>query len=184
MLGYFFAGAAGAVVAYFLDPDRGRRRRNVTRDRLMALLRRQAWHLSRMGRRAAGTAYGISQQVSHAPEIREALDDATLARKVESEVFRDRLIAKGAINVNVEDGVVVLRGQVDRPEDVLGIEDVVRRIPDVLDVQNLLHLAGEPAPNKAEAISAERAPTGDRQTEAQAKLEPGDGQQETQELAA
>jgi hypothetical protein len=126
----------------------------------------------------------MTQEVTHAPEIREALDDATLARKVESEALRDPSIAKGAINVNVEDGVVVLRGQVERPEDVVRIEDAVRRIPDVIDVQNMLHLPGEPAPNKAEAISTEHAPAPARPSKAKAKLEPSDPQEKTEELAA
>jgi osmotically-inducible protein OsmY len=116
-----------------------------------------------MGRRAAGSAYGVVQEVAHAPDIREALDDATLARKVESEVFRDPNIPKGSINVNVEDGVAVLRGEVERSTMILEIEAAVRRIPDVLDVQNLLHRPGELAPNKAEAMSAEKPPSTSRE---------------------
>jgi hypothetical protein len=60
--------------------------------------------------------------------------------------------------VNVEDGVVVLRGEVERSTQILEIEGAVRRIPDVLDVQNLLHRPGEIAPNKAEAMRSERPP--------------------------
>jgi hypothetical protein len=149
----------GAALAYFADPDRGKRRRNVARDRLMAFARRTFWNSSRLGRRSVGSAYGVVQEVAHAPDIREALDDATLARKVESEVFRDPSIPKGSININVEDGVVVLRGEVERSAQILAIEGAVRRIPDVLDVQNLLHRPGEPAPNKAEAMAAERPPS-------------------------
>jgi osmotically-inducible protein OsmY len=158
MWSYVLAGAAGAAIAYLFDPDRGKRRRNMARDRSLAFLRHQGMRLSRSGRRAAGAAYGITQEVAHAPDIREALDDATLARKVESEVFRDPTIPKGSINVNVVDGVVVLRGELHRPEQINEIEAAVRRIPDVIDVQNLLHLPGQPAPNKAAAMSAERRP--------------------------
>ena len=159
MLRFIFSAVAGAALAYFVDPDHGKRRRIIARDRVLALRRRTSWRVSRWGRWTAGAVYGVGQEVAHAPDIREALDDATLARKVESEVFRDPLIAKGGINVNVEDGVVVVRGQVDRPDDIVRIEDAVRRIPDVLDVQNLLHLPGAPAPNKAEAMTTERPPT-------------------------
>jgi len=66
--------------------------------------------------------------------------------------------------VNAEEGVVVLRGQVERREQIGTIEESVRRIPDVLEVQNFLHIPGEAAPNKAEAISAERPPSKRRRT--------------------
>jgi hypothetical protein len=174
MLRFIFSAVAGAALAYFIDPDHGRRRRNIARDRALALMRRASWRVSRWGRWTVGAVYGVGQEMAHAPDIREALDDATLARKIESEVFRDRSIAKGGINVNVEEGVVVLRGLVDRPDDILRIEAAVRRIPDVLDVQNLLHLPGAPAPNKAEAMSAERPPRRARtaRTKSQATNEP------------
>ena len=171
MFGYFFAFGAGLVLAYFLDPDRGTRRRNILRDRSAAMVRRVGWNASRMGRRAADKAYGVQQEFAHAADIREALDDSTLARKVESEIFRDVSIPKGSINVNAEDGVVVLRGQVERPDQILAIENAVRRIPDVLDVQNFLHLPGEAAPNKAESTSAERPPNAGTAPEGGATVE-------------
>ena len=43
------------------------------------------------------------------------LDDVTIARKVESEVFRDRRIAKGKVDIDVVNGVVSLRGQARTP---------------------------------------------------------------------
>jgi len=173
MFKFFLAFGSGAALAYFLDPDRGRRRRHIARDRFAAALRRFGWNASKVGRHAADAAYGMGQEAVHAVDIREALDDATLARKVESEIFRDLLIPKGSINVNAEEGVVVLRGQVERPEQIKSIEDSVRRIPDVLDVQNFLHMPGEAAPNKAESMTAERPPTRSRRapTEAQTPTE-------------
>jgi osmotically-inducible protein OsmY len=159
VFGYIFAFGAGALVAYFVDPDRGKRRRNMARDRSFSMMRRFGGNASKTARHAGDTAYGIRQEMAHAPEIHEALDDATLARKVESEIFRDGSIPKGEINVNAEEGVIVLRGQVERPDQILAVEQAVRRIPDVLDVQNFLHLPGQAAPNKADSITAERPPT-------------------------
>ena len=40
MLKYLLAAALGAALAYFLDPDRGARRRNIARDRVLAAARR------------------------------------------------------------------------------------------------------------------------------------------------
>lgn len=63
----------------------------------------------------------------------------------------DPRIDKSRINVNVEEGVVVLRGEVDRPEDIERIERRVRDVEDVTQVRNFLHLKNTPAPNKMAA---------------------------------
>jgi hypothetical protein len=146
MLSTLFAGAAGAALAYFLDPDMGKRRRNMTRDRVAAFFRGGAVSAERAGRAAAAEAYGMTQKATHLMSEEEPpANDATLARKVESELFRDPDIPKGRININVEHGRVVLRGELDHPEQISAIEETVRKIPGVLEVENLLHLPGTPA---------------------------------------
>ena len=50
------------------------------------------------------------------------LDDATIARKVESAIFRDRKVAKGKVDVNVAQGAVWLRGEVKTPDLVTLLE--------------------------------------------------------------
>jgi osmotically-inducible protein OsmY len=59
--------------------------------------------------------------------------------KVESIVFRKHDLPKGQININAENGVVFLRGQVDRPELVETLEARVRKVQGVKGVENLLH---------------------------------------------
>jgi hypothetical protein len=141
------AGAAGAALAYFFDPDRGRRRRNMTRDRVTGALRHQYSRAERLGRAASAQAYGLKQKVTHPVSEDEAPpNDATLTQRVESEVFRHPSVPKGRINVNAEEGVIVLRGELDRPDQITDIENAVRNVPGVLDVRNLLHLPGTPAP--------------------------------------
>ena len=145
-------GVAGAALAYVLDPDRGRRRRAVARDRLSATVRRGGRRAGRLGRRLGAEAYGVKQKVTHlAPEDTSTPDDITLTRRVESEVFRDADVPKGDININAEEGVVVLRGQVQHPEQIARLEARVRKVHGVRDVDNLLHLPDTPAPNKADA---------------------------------
>jgi osmotically-inducible protein OsmY len=73
-------------------------------------------------------------------------NDASLAAKVESELFRDPDLPKGDININVEQGVVVLRGEVADAGTSERLEKSARAIPGVWEVENLLHLPGEPAP--------------------------------------
>jgi osmotically-inducible protein OsmY len=65
-------------------------------------------------------------------------DDVTLARKVESELFRPADVPKGAISVNVNDGVVELRGELADQEQIDELGDTARKIDGVKDVRNLL----------------------------------------------
>ncbi len=145
------AAAVGAALTYFLDPDRGRSRRIRAKDRSLATFRRIGRRSQRLGRATGAETYGLWQKATHRTPADPEPDDATLAHKVESEIFGDRRIPKGKINVNAEDGVVVLRGELDEVSQIDTLEDTVRSIPGVVGVRNLLHLPGEPAPNKAAA---------------------------------
>jgi hypothetical protein len=78
------------------------------------------------------------------------MDDVTLARKVETEIFRPRGAPKGSVDVNVVEGVVYLRGEVKRPEQIKTLEARVREIPEVRGVENLLHLPKTPSPTRAD----------------------------------
>ena len=80
------------------------------------------------------------------PQPPPELDDATLAHKVESILFRDSSVPKGRINVNAENGIVFLRGQLDRPELIRTIEARARRIAGVRGVVSLLHVPGAAVP--------------------------------------
>lgn len=139
------AGATGAAAAFFLDPVSGKRRRHVTRDWVAARARGVGRRMGRAGRAAGAEAYGTWQAATHGGDARPPESDAVLAHKVESEALRQ---LTGRINVNAEEGVVVLRGAVGRPEDIDEIERRVRRVGGVRGVRNLLHLEGTPAPTR------------------------------------
>jgi osmotically-inducible protein OsmY len=139
---------AGAALAYFLDPDRGRRRRAMARDRALSLARRGGRRAEKTARYLRGVGQGLAWRVRHpTPDIQKVPNDETLTRKVESVIFRDPDVPKGQINVNVEHGVVVLRGQVARPEQVTALEDKARAVPGILEVDNRLHLPHTPVPD-------------------------------------
>jgi hypothetical protein len=138
--------AIGAALVYFLDPQQGARRRNMARDRILAFFRRRGRGAARFGRGAASEAYGVKQKVTHLREEPKDYDDQTLKAKVESEVFRPADAPKGDVNVNVENGVVYLRGQVERPELIDDLESRVRAVQGVREVENLLHVPGTQAP--------------------------------------
>jgi osmotically-inducible protein OsmY len=138
----------GAALAYFFDPDNGRRRRARAQDRVPAFLRGGANRAEQLGRSAQSQAYGATQKVKHRKEQEKPQpDDATLARKVETEIFRDAEVPKGQINVNAENGVVVLRGEVE-PDLIKALEKKTRQVQGVREVENLLHTPGTPAPTK------------------------------------
>ena len=75
-------------------------------------------------------------------------DDVTLARKVESEIFRGAEAPKGDVLVNAEHGVVFLRGQVQTDEEIKSLEQATLAVDGVKGVETLLHTPGTPAPMK------------------------------------
>jgi osmotically-inducible protein OsmY len=136
----------GAALTYFFDPQQGRGRRAMARDRIAAFLRRRA----RQGEELAAQADGLVQKAKHLEEEpKPQPDDVTLARKVETEIFRDEEVPKGQINVNAENGKVYLRGEVGQPELIKDLEKRTRKVQGVQDVENLLHLPGTKAPSKS-----------------------------------
>ena len=116
---FTLGAAAGAAVAHFLDPDSGRKRRN---------------HAKGMARAAA----------SRGPRLEDP-DDVTLARKVETQIFRPHDAPKGTISVDVQAGVAYLRGEAPQEWiDRLGEE--TRKVDGITGVKNLLHAPGTPTP--------------------------------------
>ena len=143
---FLFGGVAGAVAALFFDPQQGRRRRKELVDRTGALFRRTGRRAERAGRGVGARVYGMSQQVRHLKEEPKDFDDVTLARKVETEIFRDPDVPKGQIDVNVQEGIVQLRGEVPNPDMLDDLVEKTRKVQGVRDVESLLHLPGTPAP--------------------------------------
>src|SRR5919109_1598361 len=117
----------GAALTYFFDPQSGARRRAMARDRALAFFRRRGRGL---GRVQAG-AQGLVQKAKHrtAEEKLGEPNDATLA-------------PKGQIDVNAEDGVVILRGEVENDKLIKDLEERTRSVQGVMQVENLLHTPG------------------------------------------
>ena len=140
------AFAAGAVLEFFLDKRSGKRRRHLVRDRTTAALRRRLRRVGRQGHYEAGKLVGLAHVITHREHAVPELDDISLVRKVESELFRDRSLPKGQISINADRGTVVLRGQLDDRQQIERIERRVREVAGVRDVENLLHPPAVPAP--------------------------------------
>jgi osmotically-inducible protein OsmY len=141
----FALGAAtGAAAAHFLDPDSGRKRRNQARQQATATASTAASAVSSQAHSAAGTVKGAASAVT--PTRHEQMDDATLADRVRSEIFRPADAPKGSVSVDVQAGIAYLRGEVTDQAwiDRLGAE--AREVEGINGVKNLLHAHGTPTP--------------------------------------
>ena len=143
--------AAGAAAAFLLDPARGRARRARLIDQSAAFVRRTQRHAGQFVNRVRSDATGrvAALQAEHAPDTRP-LDDATLTDRVRSIVFRGPDVPKGTLNVNVERGIVVIRGEVPDEATRERLVADVEGVDGVWSVRDLTHLPGEEAP----AVSA------------------------------
>lgn len=101
-----------------------------------------------MARYGMSTAAAMGERMTRQTRWYVPPNDATLQAKVESELFRDPSIPKGRMNLNVENGVVILRGVGDTPEQIERIVAATRAVAGVRDVHSLLHLADAPAPDE------------------------------------
>jgi osmotically-inducible protein OsmY len=129
--------AAGA--AYFLDPSSGKRRRHIARDRIAALVRRGGRRAERTGGYGAHTVAGKAKGAAASAAPTETPSDETLADRVRSVVLRPADAPKGDVNINVVDGVVYLRGEVDEPDRIRGLVEATEKVDGVRRVESLLH---------------------------------------------
>jgi len=117
--------------------------------------------------KAVGGAIGQSDAPKHsdAPEqertpgsppaerrpAKPSITDGALADKVESVLFSDPSVPKGKIDINAVGRDVYLRGEAKTPDMIKALERRARAIPEVNQVENLLHLPTTPAPTRADA---------------------------------
>jgi hypothetical protein len=137
----------GALVEYFIfDRGHAARRRRRARERGLAVVRRRSRDAARRARYLEGVAQGVAYKTAHAvPGVgghTAPPDDVTLAQKVESIAFREARVPKGHVNVNAENGVVSLRGRLERDEQITQLVGATEAIEGVRRVNNLLHTPG------------------------------------------
>lgn len=128
--------AAGAVAMYYFDPQRGRRRRALVRDRGVAA-RHEVERLARAkARRAVDHLHGVVARtrahIANAP-----VDDDRLRERVRSQL--GHVVARpSGIDVQVRDGRVVLSGVAASREEIDALVHTVATLPGVGEVDNLL----------------------------------------------
>ncbi len=142
------AGAAGALlgagIMYILDPDGGRRRRALVRDKLVrgrTALADAAEQVEAKAEHVRNVTDGLAHDAQHLLE-KEEVDDATLEARVRSAMGRS-VSTPGAIQVTAYSGRVTLTGQILARE----IEDLlatVRGVRGVERVDNFLEVHESP----------------------------------------
>jgi osmotically-inducible protein OsmY len=142
MFKILFGAAIGAAAAWFLDPNDGARRRSIARDKAMKYASQGKEQAAAKATYAAGTIKGKATAAAPGTSREpagERLNDPALQAKVESEIFREADAPKGKVSVNVEDGIVFLRGELDDQATIEGLREAAAKVDGVRGVENLLH---------------------------------------------
>ncbi len=145
VLTFALGAVAGAAAAHFLDPDSGRKRRNQMRDQAQSTATTAASAVQAQAQHAAGAVKGAAHAATPGGSRLDDPDDVTLARKVETEIFRPHDAPKGTVSVDVQAGVAYLRGEA--PADWIDrLAADARAVAGIQGVKNLLHAPGTPTP--------------------------------------
>jgi hypothetical protein len=155
----------GALWMFVFDPNQGRRRRALVRDRLVhmknVMTRDMPARVEKRGRFFRGVAKGIAHETADALAINghPVVDNETLVARVRSEVLRNQNIKAGEIHVEAYEGCVTLRGQLERPEEIRNLVRDAENVEGVREVRNFLHLPGTPPPNMVDAYARWEMPS-------------------------
>src|SRR5688572_454085 len=101
----------GAALMYMLDPDRGRRRRALVRDKLASAANKTPDAIGATARDLSNRARGLAAQVGSVFAAADDLSDEVLAARVRSKLGRV-VSHPSAIEVAADQGRVRLRGPV------------------------------------------------------------------------
>ncbi|HEX6314352.1 MAG TPA: SRPBCC family protein, partial [Gemmatimonadaceae bacterium] len=135
------AAGAGASMMYLLDPARGRRRRRLLADKVVHAAHVAGDAAGTTGRDLANHARGAAAVAKRRLHSKDG-DDEVIAERVRAELGRV-VSHPGAIEVDVDEGLVTLRGDV-LAREVADLLDCVERVRGVDDVANMLQYHEEP----------------------------------------
>jgi len=141
----FLAGTAiGAGLMFLLDPDRGRGRRALARDRILSAGRHAGEDVGAKARHLRNRARGVVAEARSRMHAHTE-DDDTIAERVRTEMSRV-VNRPGAVVVQVEDGVVTLSGELleQEREDLIA---AARKVRGVRDLEDRLVTTGSTAGN-------------------------------------
>jgi hypothetical protein len=142
----------GAGLMYVLDPDRGRTRRALARDKVVHLGHAIACHADKQARNAVNHVKGaISEYRSTVRDRMQEIDDEQLVRRVAAQVGHV-VSHPGSLGITAESGRVtisgpILRSEVDllkkRLEETRGIRECELQLDIHDSAENVPGLQGE-----------------------------------------
>lgn len=148
----------GAALMYFFDPDRGRRRRALVRDKVESAGNKAQDYAEKMGRDLSNRAYGMFAETKSILRG-EGVTDSVLADRVRAKLGR-YAGNMGAIDVQANDGTITLSGPISATE-LPTILRATKFVRGVKAVDNQLSVRTE-APNET---SSQAGPQTGTQTE-------------------
>jgi hypothetical protein len=129
--------ATGAAIMYYLDPQTGRRRRALVRDKGVGATHEVEDFARKGSRRIANRVRGTVARVrSRARMTRTLVDDDQLLDRIRSKLGH-LVDAPGMVEVQVHDGWVVLAGSAS-PDEIDALVHMVAGMPGVRHVNNQL----------------------------------------------
>lgn len=143
----------GAALMYVLDPERGKRRRALVRDKAVSASKKAGGSLGARSRDWKNRAKGVAAEVRSLAHKNE-VSDPVLEERVRSEIGRV-VSTPGAIDVASTAGVVTLSGAVAASEvddlisavrGVAGVEGVENRLEMHTNADDVLALQGDRGP--------------------------------------
>ena len=136
----------GATLMYMFDPDRGKRRRALVQDKVIAAGHKAEDLTGKMTRDVRNRIYGTAAEIKSLFSREEVSDDVLVAR-VRSKLGR-RPVHDGALNVTANNGVITLTGPV-LTDELPKVLRSVRFVRGVKGIDNRLEVH-----NKAGSVSA------------------------------
>ena len=130
-------GAAAAAAMYLLAPERGRSRRAKLSDQATALARRAEEKARAQAEYQKGVVQGLAHDLVEPFRAEPDFDDETLRQKVKSEAIGRWDGPKNKVDVEVDNGVVTLKGSVDA-EHVDELIRLINGVPGVASVNDQL----------------------------------------------
>jgi osmotically-inducible protein OsmY len=132
----------GAALMYFLDPDRGKRRRALVRDKVESAGNKATEYAEKMGRDVRNRAYGVVAETKSILKG-EGVTDDVLVDRVRAKLGRYP-VQMGAISVQANDGTVTLSGPISATE-LPAVLRATKFVRGVKAVDNQLTVHPEPA---------------------------------------
>ena len=121
----------GAATMYLLDPERGRTRRALVRDKTRRITNWSELHGGKAGRDLANRARGLWHDVTSIFESEDVTDEQ-LSQRLRTQLGRITSHPR-AIDVECAEGVVTLRGPILESE----VDDVIAGVEAVRGVENV-----------------------------------------------